>query len=73
MNLRLRWDLHFAEQSEAAELKTIKPASTQKNFVHQSYTLNQPLSEMVDIYIQICNGLFRYPPMVFEAFAATLF
>ena len=25
MNLQLRWDLYFTQQSEAADLKTIKP------------------------------------------------
>jgi addiction module HigA family antidote len=34
MNLQLRWDLYFARQSEAAELKTIKPVSPQKMSVH---------------------------------------
>ena len=34
MNLQLRWDLYFAQQSEADELKIIKPASAQKSSVH---------------------------------------
>ena len=29
MNIQLRWDLYFAEQSEAKHLKTIKPLSLQ--------------------------------------------
>jgi antitoxin HigA-1 len=29
LNLQLRWDLYFAQQAEADELKTINPASTQ--------------------------------------------
>ena len=29
MNIQLRWDLYFAEQSEAKHLKTIKPLSFQ--------------------------------------------
>jgi hypothetical protein len=27
MNLQLRWDLYFTQQSEAEELRTIKPVS----------------------------------------------
>ena len=27
MNLQIRWDLYFAQQSEADELKTIKPVA----------------------------------------------
>ena len=34
MNLQLRWDLYFAQQSEADDLKTIKPVSPQRNSVH---------------------------------------
>jgi len=34
MNLQLRWDLYFAQQSEADELKTIKPVSAQQSSVH---------------------------------------
>jgi hypothetical protein len=34
MNLQLRWDLFFAQQSEADELKTIKPVSAQQSSVH---------------------------------------
>ena len=34
MNLQLRWDLYLAQQSEAEELKIIKPASAQKSSVH---------------------------------------
>jgi addiction module HigA family antidote len=34
MNLQLRWDLYFARQSEADELKTIKPVSRQRCSVH---------------------------------------
>ena len=29
LNLQLRWDLYFAQQAEAAELKAIKPLSSQ--------------------------------------------
>ncbi|MGD9413069.1 MAG: HigA family addiction module antitoxin [Desulfobacterales bacterium] len=29
MNIQLRWDLYFAKQSEADNLKTIKPLSVQ--------------------------------------------
>jgi addiction module HigA family antidote len=29
MNLQLRWDLYFAQRSEASELKSIKPCSVQ--------------------------------------------
>jgi addiction module HigA family antidote len=34
MNLQLRWDLYFAQQSEANALKYIKPVSVQKSSVH---------------------------------------
>ena len=34
MNLQLRWDLYFAQQSEADDLKTIKPVSPQRTSVH---------------------------------------
>jgi addiction module HigA family antidote len=34
MNLQLRWDLYFAQQSEADELKAIKPVSAQQSSVH---------------------------------------
>lgn len=34
MNLQLRWDLFFARQSEADELKTIKPVSVQQGSAH---------------------------------------
>jgi addiction module HigA family antidote len=34
MNLQLRWGLYFARQSEADELKTIKPVSRQRCSVH---------------------------------------
>ena len=34
MNLQLRWDLYFAQQAEADELKTIKPVSSQRCSVH---------------------------------------
>jgi len=34
MNLQLRWDLYFAQQSEADQLKTITPVSTQQSSVH---------------------------------------
>ncbi len=30
MNLQLRWDLYFAQESETAELKNIKPISPHK-------------------------------------------
>ena len=30
MNLQLRWDLYFAQQSEAAQLKTIKQVSVRR-------------------------------------------
>jgi addiction module HigA family antidote len=33
MNLQLRWDLYFAKQSEADNLKTIKTISVQHNSV----------------------------------------
>jgi len=29
MNIQLRWDLYFAKQSEADNLKTIKPLTVQ--------------------------------------------
>ncbi len=31
LNLQLRWDLYFAKQAEADELKTIKPVSVQQS------------------------------------------
>ena len=31
LNLQLRWDLYFAQQAEADELKTIKPVSAQQH------------------------------------------
>ena len=34
MNLQLRWDLYFAQQSEANALKYIKPVSVQHSSVH---------------------------------------
>ena len=34
MNLQLRWDLYFAQQSEAKELKAIRPASNKHSFAH---------------------------------------
>jgi addiction module HigA family antidote len=34
MNLQLRWDLYFTQQSEADDLKTIKPVSPQRTSVH---------------------------------------
>jgi len=34
MNLQLRWDLYFAQQSEAAQLKKIKPVSVQQSSAH---------------------------------------
>ena len=34
MNLQLRWDLYFAEQVEADELKPIKPVGVQQNGLH---------------------------------------
>jgi addiction module HigA family antidote len=34
MNLQLRWDLYFAQQSEADQLKTIKPVIAQQSSVH---------------------------------------
>ena len=33
MNLQLRWDLYFAQQSEADQLKTIKPVTAQQSSV----------------------------------------
>jgi len=34
MNLQLRWDLYFTQQSEADNLKTIKPFTTQHQAAH---------------------------------------
>ncbi len=34
MNLQLRWDLYFAQQSEADQLKTIKPVTAQQSSIH---------------------------------------
>ena len=34
MNLQLRWDLYFTQQSEADDLKTIKPVEPQQTSVH---------------------------------------
>ena len=34
MNLQLRWDLYFAKQSEADNLKTIKPLTVQHYTAH---------------------------------------
>jgi len=34
MNLQLRWDLYFAQQSEADQLKNIKPVTAQQSSVH---------------------------------------
>jgi addiction module HigA family antidote len=34
MNLQLRWDLYFAQQSEANDLKTIKPVKVQQSSVY---------------------------------------
>ena len=34
MNLQLRWDLYFARQSEADELKSIKPFSVLQGSAH---------------------------------------
>ena len=34
MNLQLRWDLYFAQHSEANALKDIKPVSVQLSSVH---------------------------------------
>ena len=34
MNLQIRWDLYFTRQSEADDLKTIKPVSPQRTSVH---------------------------------------
>ena len=34
MNIQLRWDLYFAQQSEAADLKSIKPIPVQQNVAH---------------------------------------
>ena len=34
MNLQLRWDLYFAQQSEADQLKTITPLSALQSSVH---------------------------------------
>jgi addiction module HigA family antidote len=39
MNIQLRWDLYFAKQSEADNLKTIKPLSFQHGslFCHKNH------------------------------------
>ncbi len=34
MNLQLRWDLYFTQQSEADDLKTIKPLVPKQTAVH---------------------------------------
>lgn len=34
LNLQLRWDLYFAQQSEANILKTIKPISPGQEYAH---------------------------------------
>ncbi len=34
MNLQLRWDLYFAQQFEADDLKTITPVAPQQSSVH---------------------------------------
>jgi antitoxin HigA-1 len=34
MNLQLRWDLYFTQRTEADNLKTIKPITTQHQAVH---------------------------------------
>ena len=34
MNLQLRWDLYFAQQSEADDLKIITPVAPQRTSVH---------------------------------------
>jgi len=34
MNIQLRWDLYFAQQSEAEDLKSIKPLPIQQNVAH---------------------------------------
>jgi addiction module HigA family antidote len=34
MNLQLRWDLYFAQRSEADNLKIIKPITTQHQAAH---------------------------------------
>lgn len=34
MNLQLRWDLYFARQAEANELRAIKPLSPKRGFAH---------------------------------------
>jgi hypothetical protein len=34
MNLQLRWDLYFAQQSEARNLKAIKPLKIQQHSAH---------------------------------------
>jgi len=34
LNVQLRWDLYFAQQSEANILKTIKPMSPEKEYAH---------------------------------------
>ncbi|MGM0655947.1 MAG: HigA family addiction module antitoxin [Thermodesulfobacteriota bacterium] len=34
LNLQLRWDLYFVQQSEANILKTIKPISPEQEYAH---------------------------------------
>jgi addiction module HigA family antidote len=34
MNIQLRWDLYFAQQSEAEDLKSIKPLPIRQNVAH---------------------------------------
>ena len=34
MNLQLRWDLYFAQQAEADELKAIKPVTVRQQSLH---------------------------------------
>ena len=34
LNVQLRWDLYFAQQSEANILKTIKPMSPEQEYAH---------------------------------------
>jgi len=34
LNVQLRWDLYFAQQSEANILKTIKPISPEQEYAH---------------------------------------
>lgn len=36
MNLQLRWDLYFAQESEIHELRNIKRISTQRNQLNES-------------------------------------